>query len=136
MIKSVVFVVACLLAVPAYAGELPEDDPTPRERVVESEAKHKLNPELRGRWNPEAQKPASEASLPSDVSAEEILRILKTDENLKDSAFKVKVTAENGAVTLEGVVNDEAEKLLIGEKAKIENVKSVDNRLTVKTTEN
>lgn len=134
MIKHAFIVLACFLLAPvASAEEVPTDDPTPRERVEENQEKYKLNPDLRGRWNPEARKPASQTSLPSEVSTDEILKILKTDDYLKDAALKIKVTAENGVVTLDGVVNDEKERELVAERAKIDGVTSVVNNLKIKT---
>jgi osmotically-inducible protein OsmY len=134
MSKWTAFMMACFLSGSvAFAAEIPTDDPTPRERVEENMTKLEKNPALRGRSNPKERQPASAESQPSDVSTEKILQILQNDEKLKDSAFKIKVTAKNGVVKLEGVVNNEEEKALIGEKAMIEGVKSVENGLTIKT---
>lgn len=119
----------------ALAGEFGPQDTTPTERIVENEEKVERNPELRNARTPAAHLPASADSQGIEVDTNKILEIIQKDERLKNSALKIKVTATNGVVKLEGVVNSEAEKARVAELAMIENVTGVESALTVKLSD-
>ncbi len=108
---------------------------TPNQRIQRNELKAELNPDLRGRWNPKSRQPASEGSYQTDNLAEKILANFKEDEELAKIPAKLKVSSVNGAVTLDGFVNNEDERNLIEDKVKkMEGVKKVINQLKIKTS--
>ena len=109
---------------------------TPRERIQLSEEKAQENPSLRGRWNHKSHEPASEGSVVSDDLAEKVLSQFREDESLSKLPVKLKVSSSGGVVILDGVVNNEDERLLIEEKVDaMEGVKKVKNQLKIKTSD-
>jgi osmotically-inducible protein OsmY len=63
----------------------------------------------------------------------DIRRAVLDEKNLSTNAHNSKIITANGAVTLRGVVDSEAEKTLVESKAKaVAGVVSVDNQLQIK----
>lgn len=136
--KTRIAVLASLLlsfASPLWAVDYHSQLLTPDQRVQQNSAKVELNPSLRGRWNPKAQEPASEKYLPGDDLPQKILVSLRDEESLKDSPILLDVKSAGRKVTLEGIVNDEAQRDLIERKAKEAGASSVENRLKIKTSD-
>ena len=109
---------------------------TPAERIKLSELKVQENPSLRGRWTRKSQEPASEGSMLNDNLAEKVLLQFREDEALAKLPVKIKTRSSRGVVTLEGVVNNADERVLIEDKVgKMDGVKKVVNELKIKTSD-
>jgi osmotically-inducible protein OsmY len=75
----------------------------------------------------------SNESRDVEITAE-IRRAIVDDSAMSTNARNIKIITDKGAVTLRGVVDSQAEKTAIEEKAKaVSGVVSVDNQLEVKT---
>ena len=108
---------------------------TPSERIRENVSKAQDNPLLRGRWNRKSHEPASEQATVNDNLPQRILSNFRSDPELAELAVRLKVRSEKGMVILEGVVNNADERDLIGRRvSRMEGVKKIDNRLTIKTS--
>lgn len=80
-------------------------------------------------------KPATHDRVGDEQIAKSIRTALKTDYTLSDSARNIQVSVNSGKVTLNGVVNSDAEKAKIEAMAKQENgATSVINNLKVTST--
>ena len=109
---------------------------TPEEQIKANAEKAKEYPPLReGRWDPKGWTPATLSGEPDNL-AMKIIDNLNNDETLSKKPISLKVKSKNGAVTLEGVVNDALEKSLIHSKVQaMQGVGSVDNQLQIKTSD-
>ena len=108
----------------------------PSERVRLNAERAKADPTLRAKWDSKGWTPASVTSLRIDNMPQDILSRLRQDPDLADRPMKIKVSSKDGAVALEGVVNDGKERELVARKvSRMEGVKKVENRLVVKSTD-
>lgn len=108
---------------------------TPGQRVIVNKEKVRLNPSLRGRWNPKSRTLASQTAFEPDRLADDAIRLFRTDEELSRLAVRVRARSERGVLTLEGFVNDEAERRLIARRlSSLSGVKELKNDLKIKSS--
>jgi hypothetical protein len=104
-------------------------DLTPTERIVRGSASGiKPHSEKYIKLSTRYDAKIADASL-----ADRVLAVLREDPVLAERPIRLKVVSKNRTVRLEGVVNDEAEKALVAERAAaIEGVDKVENALRIK----
>lgn len=129
---------AVILSFPglAAAEEIPVQryDMTPRERIETMSVRTGLAERTKD-YPPRLETPFDGAIADPSLS-QGILKAIQTDPELSERPLKLKVSVVNGAVRLEGVVNDAAERRLVVERAKAAaGVRRIDDRLRVKKSD-